>query len=87
MAEGPPTGLLRVDPAVGERQCASLRTVRSKRDGGRVTAALRGVDAAARGSANLMPPILEAVRAYATLGEICDAMRSVFGEHRPSAIF
>jgi methylmalonyl-CoA mutase N-terminal domain/subunit len=87
VAEGPPTGLLRVDPAVGERQCAALAALRGRRDGGRVAAALRGVDAAARGDANLMPPILEAVRAYATLGEICDAMRAVFGEHRPSAVF
>jgi methylmalonyl-CoA mutase N-terminal domain/subunit len=85
--EGPPRGLLRVDPAVGERQAAALRALRSRRDRERVAAALRDIDVAARGSANLMPPILEAVRAYATLGEICDAMRAVFGEHRPSAVF
>jgi methylmalonyl-CoA mutase N-terminal domain/subunit len=85
--EGPPQGLLKVDPAVGEKQVAALRALKERRDGARVKAALRGIDAAARGSANLMPPILEAVRAYATLGEICDAMRAVFGEHRPSAIF
>jgi methylmalonyl-CoA mutase, N-terminal domain len=85
--EGAPTGLLKVDPSVGERQCARLRELRAGRDGARVAAALRDVDAAARGRANLMPPILEAVRAYATLGEICDAMRAVFGEYRPSAIF
>ncbi len=85
--EGRPTGLLRVDPSVGERQSAALAELRARRDASRVKAALRGVDAAARGSANLMPPILEAVRAYATLGEICDAMRAVFGEYRPSAIF
>jgi len=41
----------------------------------------------AKGDANLMPPILEAVRAYATLGEICDVMRGVFGEYRPSVMF
>jgi methylmalonyl-CoA mutase, N-terminal domain len=85
--EGPPRGLLRVDPAVGEAQAAALRALRARRDSARVEAALRGIDAAARGDANLMPPILEAARAYATLGEICDAMRAVFGEHRPSAVF
>jgi methylmalonyl-CoA mutase N-terminal domain/subunit len=86
-AEGKPQGLLKVDPTVGERQAAALRALRARRDGARVEAALRDIDTAARGSVNLMPPILEAVRAYATLGEICDAMRAVFGEHRHSAIF
>jgi methylmalonyl-CoA mutase, N-terminal domain len=85
--EGRPTGLLKVDPSVGERQAAALRALRLRRDGARVAAALRGVDAAARGDANMMPPILEAVRAYATLGEICDAMRAVFGEYRPGSTF
>ena len=85
--EGPPRGLLKVDPAVGERQAAALRELRARRDSSRVADALRGIDSAARGSDNLMPPILEAVRAYATLGEICDAMRAVFGEYRPSAFF
>jgi methylmalonyl-CoA mutase, N-terminal domain len=85
--EGRPTGLLKLDPAVGEKQAAALRALRESRDSARVRAALRDIDTAARGSANLMVPILEAVRAYATLGEICDALRAVFGEHRPSAIF
>jgi methylmalonyl-CoA mutase N-terminal domain/subunit len=87
VAEGRPRGLLKVDPAVGERQIAALRALRQRRDGARVKAALRDIDTAARGGANLMPPVLEAVRAYATLGEICDAMRDVFGEYRPSVIF
>ena len=69
-ADSRPEGLLKVDPRVGERQCAALAELLAKRDGARVVAALRDVDSAARGSENLMPPILEAVRAYATLGEI-----------------
>jgi methylmalonyl-CoA mutase N-terminal domain/subunit len=90
--EGPPTGLLRVDPAVGERQMAKLRELRAKRDGARVKAALAALEAVARDDsaereANLMPPILEAVRAYATLGEICDVLRGVFGEYSQSAMF
>jgi methylmalonyl-CoA mutase, N-terminal domain len=87
VAEGRPEGLLRVDPRVGENQVAALRALRDSRDGGRVAAALRGVGAAARGGANVMVPILDAVKAYATLGEVCDALRAVFGEYRPRAIF
>jgi methylmalonyl-CoA mutase, N-terminal domain len=82
-----PEGLLKVDPRVGERQRAALVDLRAKRDGARVKAALRDLDAAARGDANLMPPLLEAARAYATLGEICDALRAVFGEYLPNACF
>lgn len=85
--EGPPKGLLRVDPSVGERQVQKLRELRAKRDGARVKAALAALEAAAKGDANLMPPILEAVRAYATLGEVCDVLRGVFGEYRPSVMF
>jgi methylmalonyl-CoA mutase N-terminal domain/subunit len=82
-----PEGLLRLDPAVGERQVEALRRLRAGRDGSLVKAALRDIETAARGSENLMPPILEAVKAYATLGEICDVLRSVFGEYRPGASF
>ena len=85
--EGRPEGLLKLDPAIGERQCAALGELRARRDEVRVRAALRAIDATARGDANLMQPILEAVRSYATLGEICDALRAVFGEYRPSACF
>ncbi|MCL6431181.1 MAG: methylmalonyl-CoA mutase family protein [Anaerolineae bacterium] len=77
--------LLRVDPKVQEEQVARLKALRASRDTARVQAALAALEEAARGDANLMPPILEAVRAYATLGEICDVLRRVFGEYRPSA--
>jgi methylmalonyl-CoA mutase N-terminal domain/subunit len=85
--EPKPTGLLRVDPAVGEAQVAKLRELRSRRDGAKVKAALAELERTAKGDANLMPPILEAVRAYATLGEICDVLRGVFGEYRPGSGF
>jgi methylmalonyl-CoA mutase N-terminal domain/subunit len=90
--EPAPKGLLRVDPSVGERQVERLRELRGRRDGARVGKALSALGEAARddpsrGDSNLMPPILEAVRSYATLGEICDVLRAVFGEHRPSANF
>jgi methylmalonyl-CoA mutase N-terminal domain len=85
--EKPPKGLLRVDPAVGERQVASLKELRARRDNARVKASLAALEAAAKGDANLMPPIISAVKGYATLGEICDVLRGVFGEYRPSAMF
>jgi methylmalonyl-CoA mutase N-terminal domain/subunit len=84
--EGPPKGLLRVDPIIGEQQNAKLKTLRAGRDNARVGSALAAVRNAAAGSDNLMPPILEAVKAYATLGEICDEMRAVFGEYQQKVI-
>ncbi|PYO02600.1 MAG: methylmalonyl-CoA mutase [Candidatus Rokuibacteriota bacterium] len=74
--------LYRFDPAVSEAQVARLQRVRRDRDGGAVTAALRRLGDEARGAANLMPAIMEAVKAYATLGEIAQAMKNVFGEHK-----
>ncbi|HUW40365.1 MAG TPA: methylmalonyl-CoA mutase family protein [Rectinemataceae bacterium] len=85
--EGRPEGLLRVDPAVGERQVAKIRELKAKRDDAKVKAALGELGAVAKGEGNLMPPILAAVQAYATLGEVCDVLRGVFGEYRPSVMF
>jgi methylmalonyl-CoA mutase N-terminal domain/subunit len=87
MDEPPPTGLLRVDPAVRERQSERLRTIRSRRDAGRVQRALRALSEAAKGDQNLMPLFIEAVKAEATLGEICDVLREVFGEYQASVNF
>ena len=70
------------DPEVAETQLAKLARVRRERDDAAAQAALGRLTDAARGTANLMPPILEAVKAYATLGEICRAMKAVFGEHK-----
>jgi methylmalonyl-CoA mutase N-terminal domain/subunit len=70
------------DPTVAATQVAKLARVRRERDDGAARAALRRLAEEARGPANLMPPIVEAVKAYATLGEICQAMKSVFGEHK-----
>ncbi len=85
--EGAPKGLLRVDPIVGEKQCAKLAATKAKRDNAAVAAALETLKKAATGTDNLMPPILAAVKTYATLGEICDVLRGVFGEYRPSVMF
>jgi methylmalonyl-CoA mutase N-terminal domain/subunit len=79
--ESPPTNLLRVDPAVRESQMAKLAQLKTQRDTKAVKAALKNLTQCAQGTTNLMPPILEAVRCYATLGEICDTLRDVFGEY------
>jgi len=81
--EEPPKDLLRVDPAVRVAQIERLKKLKSERDGEKVNAILQDLRNAAKEDAGLMPLILEAVRAYATLGEICDALRDVFGEYQP----
>jgi methylmalonyl-CoA mutase N-terminal domain/subunit len=73
--------VLQIDPGIEERQVERVRTVRASRDAVAWRAALEGVVAAARGGTNLVPPIVHAVEARATVGEISDALRSVFGEH------
>ncbi len=73
-------------PEVVERQKARLTRVRRERDGDRVERALRRLLRGAGGTENLMPHILEAVKAYATIGEICDTLRAVFGAYRPPAV-
>jgi len=74
--------LLRVDPLVGHAQKEKLERLRASRDQAAVDRALSDLLEAARGHENLMPFILEAVRHYATLGEICGCLRRVFGEYR-----
>ncbi|MGX8797027.1 acyl-CoA mutase large subunit family protein [Fusibacter sp. JL298sf-3] len=80
--EEAPKGLLRVDPSVGEMQKNKLKELRATRDNAKVDAALEALRGACEGTENVMPFILEAVRAYATLGEICGVMREVFGEYQ-----
>ncbi len=74
--------LLRVDPEIGRRKAAKLAALRQKRDNERTQQALTALERGAEESDNLMPLIIAAVEAYATLGEISDAMRHVFGEQR-----
>ncbi len=71
-----------IDPEVERGQVARLRAFRAKRDAGRSTQALARLGEAAAGEENLMPFVLEAVRAESTLGEIADALRAVFGEYQ-----
>jgi len=74
--------LLRVDPTVRELQKGKLDRLRAERDQKKVDESLRRLKSVAETDQNLMEPILEAVRAYATLGEICDVLRSIFGEYQ-----
>ena len=82
----PPTGLLKVKEAVEISQKASLAAMKGGRDAAAVKTALASLEAAAQGTDNLMPHILEAVRAYATLGEIADVFRGVFGKHTETVV-
>ncbi|RZL13109.1 MAG: methylmalonyl-CoA mutase [Pedobacter sp.] len=75
------TEVMNIDESIGQLQTEKLRALKAERNNAEVEVALRKLRAAAEGSDNLMPFILTAVEAYATLGEICDTMRDVFGEY------
>lgn len=75
--------LLRVDPSLGKVQRAKLEQLRERRDNDKVNETLKALRNGARGQDNLMPLILDAVRVYATIGEICGVLREEFGEYRP----
>jgi methylmalonyl-CoA mutase, N-terminal domain len=81
----PRSDVFRIDPGVEPRQVERVRAVRAGRSAVDWRAALHAVESAARGPANLVPPIIAAVEARATLGEIADAMRSVFGEYQDAS--
>jgi len=79
--------ILEMDPEGFERQCARLKNLRQNRDKTKHTAALRAIEKAAEGDDNLMPHFIEAAKAKATLGEMCDVLRGVFGEYREGSDF
>ena len=81
----PPIDTLAIDPGVERKQIDRVRALRASRSGGSWRAALDGVAEAARSAGNLVPPIIAAVEAKATVGEISDAMRAVFGEFEETA--
>ena len=81
-----PIPIQRIDEALEAKQVERVRALRARRDTGAWRAALRGVEEAARSGANLMPRILEAVESQATVGEISDAMRRVFGEYQEAVV-
>jgi methylmalonyl-CoA mutase N-terminal domain/subunit len=81
-AEQESVPVAKIDPRLEEEQVARLRAVRAKRDPALHAEALRRLEAAAQGKDNLMPFIVDAVKAYGTVGEIADVLRGVFGEHQ-----
>ncbi len=85
--EKTPIPILRVDPAVEKRQIDRLNRMKRKRNKLKVDNVLNKLRRAAEGDENLMPVILEAVKAYASLGEICGVLREVFGEYKAPTIF
>ncbi|MDO5095203.1 MAG: methylmalonyl-CoA mutase family protein [Peptostreptococcaceae bacterium] len=84
--EPKPTGLLKVDPSVGERQAQKIAELKARRDNELVNQRLAELRRACNTDENLMPFILDAVRAYATLGEICNVMREEFGEYKQTVL-
>jgi len=85
-SDGPQMALQKIDAAIERDQVARLAAYRAERDAPVVAARLEDVRVAARGTANLVPCFLEAVDAGATLGELCDVLRGVFGRHVAEAI-
>ncbi len=81
------TGLTRIDPAEARRQKEKLARVKAERDQAKVTAALKRLEEVARGTENTMPAFVECVESYATLGEICDTLRNIFGVQREVLVF
>ena len=86
VTEEKPLETLQIDEAVAHRQAARLKKLRAERSGDEVNRRLGALRKAAAGAENLMPYLYEAAKAYATLGEICDAMRDVFGIYEEVAI-
>ncbi|MEY2395405.1 MAG: methylmalonyl-CoA mutase, N-terminal domain, partial [Acidobacteriaceae bacterium] len=84
--EEKPISLQKIDPALEPKQIERLRALRASRDAAPCQDALKKVEDAARSGENVMPRILAAVDAYATVGEISDAMRRVFGEYKEAVV-
>jgi methylmalonyl-CoA mutase N-terminal domain/subunit len=82
----PAIEILRIDPSIERNQKAAVAAVRAGRDEAAWRAALQDLEQAARGGGNLMPPLIAAAERRSTLGEMSDALRRVFGEHREHAI-
>ncbi|MCE5333386.1 MAG: methylmalonyl-CoA mutase family protein [Desulfobacteraceae bacterium] len=83
MEEPPPTGLLKIDMSVGEQKTAELKEFRAKRDQAKWKAALDKLAQVSQTNENVIPYVIEAVKAKATVGEVCDVWRKVYGEYRP----
>ena len=87
ISEEAPIEILKVDEAVEKKQIEALKKLRKERNNREVKSALEKLKETAKGTDNLMYPIIDAVKAYATLGEICDVLREVFGEYIEPVFF
>ena len=87
ISEEAPIEILKVDEAVEKKQIEALKKLRKERNNREVKSALEKLKETAKGTDNLMYPIIDAVKAYATLGEICDVLREVFGEYMEPVFF
>jgi methylmalonyl-CoA mutase N-terminal domain/subunit len=85
-SQGQSIELLQIDESAAELQSAKLEALRGRRSNAQVTAALDALKHAAEGSANTMPFVLDAVRAYASVGEIAEALKQVFGDYQEKSI-
>ena len=84
----PPLEILRIDPALEQKQIDRVQALRAKRDSAAAESALAALKQAAAGEGrNLMPPIIDAAKAYVTMGEMCDALREVWGVWRETPVF
>lgn len=83
MEEPPPTNLLKVDMSVGDVEAAKLKKLRAERDQAKWKAALDKLRQVSQTDENVMPAVIEAVKAKATVGEICDVWRDIYGQYRP----
>jgi methylmalonyl-CoA mutase, N-terminal domain len=82
-----PIPILRIDETVARAQVERLRAVKAERSAARVKETLAAVERSCKDGTNVMPPIVDAVKAYASLGEICDVFRKVFGAYREDGRF
>jgi methylmalonyl-CoA mutase, N-terminal domain len=85
--EEEPVTTMQLDPAIADAQAKALVDIRATRDADAVAAALADLRDAAGGADNLLPPMREALRRLATIGEVCDALRAEFGTYRPPDTF
>lgn len=85
-AEEPIEEILRIDPRIEKEQIERLQALRRRRDGRKATAALQAVEQAVSQDANVMEPLIAALEAYVTLGEVCDMLRRHFGEYRDPSV-
>ena len=86
MEEDATPPIMQVDPALEKQQIGRLQALRAQRDNEKASAALQALEHSARGTDNLMPPLIAAVESYATLGEIADTLRGVFGEYQERVV-